>query len=311
MRRGLGLLAALTVGAGSVDAAPFRFVAMGDMPYSIPADYARFEALIGTVNALQPAFTLHVGDIKSGSTPCSDENFQKVRDQFALLSGPLVYTPGDNEWTDCHREAAGRFDPLERLAKVRQLFFTANTSLGRAPMPLTSQPGQIENARWVKEGVVFATLHVVGSNNGMERTPASVSEYFARNAANLEWIRATFAQAKADSAPAVVIGFQADLWFGAPFVPSEIGLRDTLSTLAAESKAYGKPVLLIHGDSHVLIIDRPLLEAGASAGPGQGGPALKNVTRLEVMGAADVGAVEVTVDPAAPDVFSFRPIYVR
>lgn len=306
MRRALTLLALGLLTAAQ--AAPFTFVALGDMPYTIPADYARFEALIGRVNALQPAFTLHVGDIKSGSSACSDENLQKVKDEFTLFTGPLIYTPGDNEWTDCHRDAAGNFDPLERLAQVRQMFFTVGTSLGRTPMPVTSQPNQIENARWVTEGVVFATLHVVGSNNGMERTPASALEYFTRNAANVEWIRSTFAQAKADNAPAVVIGFQADLWFGAPLLPSDIGLRDTLNTLAAESKAYGRPVLLIHGDSHVLVIDRPLLEAGTRTTPGQTGAVLTNVTRLEVMGAADVGAVEVTVDPASPDVFRFRPM---
>ena len=38
---------------------------------------------------------------------------------------------------------------------------------------------------------------------------------------------------------------------------------------------------------------------------------LKNVTRLQVMGESDVGAVEVTVDPATPGVFGFRPVYTR
>ena len=308
MKRLLGLAALLTGGAG---AAPFTFVALGDMPYTLPADYARFEALIGTVNARQPAFSIHVGDIKSGSTPCSDEHYARVLGEFGMFAGPLIYTPGDNEWTDCHRERAGKFDPLERLARVRSVFFGASGSLGQKPMPLTHQPALVENARWVREGVVFATLHVVGSNNGMERTPASTAEYFARNAANLEWLKATFAEAKATNAPAVVLAFQADLWFGAPLVPTEIGLRDTLTALAAESKAYGKPVLLVHGDSHVLVIDRPLTEAGAVTAPGQASPTLRNVTRLQVMGADDVGAVEVTVDPADPAVFSFKPLYTK
>lgn len=296
---------------GSAQAAPFTFVALGDMPYTLPADYARFEALIGTVNARQPAFSLHIGDIKSSSTPCSDEHMQKVLGEFGMFSGPLVYTPGDNEWTDCHRERAGKFDPLERLTKLREVFFRGNQSFGQKPMLLTRQPNLIENARWAREGVVFATLHVVGSNNGLERTSASAAEHFTRNAANLEWIRATFAEAKRTKAPAVVLAFQADPWYGAPVLPTETGLRDTLTTLAAESKAYGKPVLLVHGDSHVLVIDRPLTEAGAVTGLGQTSPTLKNVTRLQVMGADDVGAVEVTVDPADPAVFSFKPLYPK
>ena len=302
-----GLLTALCL-LGTAAAAPFKFVALGDMPYTIPADYARFEALIGEVNSIGPAFTLHVGDIKGGSTPCTDENFSRVKGEFAMFKGPLIYTPGDNDWTDCHREKAGGFEPLERLAKLRAMFFTPGRSLGAAPLPLNSQPGLVENSRWTHGGVVFATLHVVGSNNGMERNAASVGEYFTRNAANLDWIKGTFAEARAKNAPAVVLAFQADLWYGAPFAPTEIGLRDTLSTLASEAKAYGKPVLLIHGDSHVLVIDRPLTEAGVSPSTA---PILRNVTRLEVMGADDVGAVEVTVDASTPGVFTFRPVYAK
>ncbi|WP_233554421.1 hypothetical protein [Deinococcus cavernae] len=83
---------------------------------------------------------------------------------------------------------------------------------------------------------------------------------------------------------------------------TDLGLRDTLTTLAAEAKAYGKPVLLIQGDSHTLIIDHPPTEAGANTALGQtaASPVLRNVTRLQVMGEADVGAVEVTVDASTP-----------
>ena len=88
-----------------------------------------------------------------------------------------------------------------------------------------------------------------------------------------------------------------------------MGLRDTLNTLAAESKAFGRPVLLIHGDSHVLVIDRPLTEAGAVLVAGQTGAALRKVARLQVMGADDIGAV--MVDPTDPAVFSFKPIYSK
>ncbi len=309
------ILTTLFALAATASAASFKFIALGDMPYKLPDDYARFEALIGEVNKLNPVFTVHVGDIKSGSTPCTDENFQKVKDEFGMFNGPLIYTPGDNEWTDCHREKAGKFDTLERLAKVRDMFFKqmGDKSFGKKPIVLTRQDKVIENSRWAQQGVVFATINVVGSNNGMERNTASTAEYFERNAANVEWIKATFAEAKAKNAPAVVVAFQADVFYGAPFLLTDIGLRDTVNTLAAEAKAYGKPVLLIHGDSHVLIIDRPLTEAGANTGIGQtiASPTLKNVTRLQVMGESDVGAVEVTVDTNTPGVFGFRPIYTK
>ena len=136
----LAALACLSAPASAQSSAPFEFVALGDMPYNIPADYEKFDRLIDRVNALKPAFTLHVGDVISGVTACSDENFSKVKSQFDRFEGPLVYTPGDNDWTDCHRMLMGRYDPLERLAAVRRLFFPEpGKSLGRVRLSLESQ----------------------------------------------------------------------------------------------------------------------------------------------------------------------------
>lgn len=97
----------------------FTFAAIGDVPYG---PHEEFAALIDKINTQSLAFTIHVGDIKSGSTVCSDETFLSVRRLFDRFNRALVYTPGDNEWTDCHRLNNGRYDPLERLEKIRQLF---------------------------------------------------------------------------------------------------------------------------------------------------------------------------------------------
>ena len=53
----------------------FSFVALGDMPYNVPGDIVKFDRLIAAINAMKPAFTLHMGDIKSGGIPCSDAVF--------------------------------------------------------------------------------------------------------------------------------------------------------------------------------------------------------------------------------------------
>jgi hypothetical protein len=141
----------LALAAGHAAAAPFTFVAIGDMPYRVPDDYGRLERLIAAVNKAAPAFTVHVGDIKSGSTPCSDESFQKVKGYFDSFEEPLVYTPGDNEWTDCHRPAAGGFDPLERLAKLRSMFFAGPQSLGRTTLPVERQADLMPDAALPKK----------------------------------------------------------------------------------------------------------------------------------------------------------------
>ena len=205
----------------------FHFAAMGDTPYALPGDFERFARLITRINASRPAFTIHVGDIKPGNTPCSDEHFTKISDMFATFERPLIYTPGDNEWTDCHRADNGPYDPIERLAKVRELFFSNPAqSLGREKIALEHQGMDardsthrvyIENRRWERAGVVFATLHIVGSNNNLQRNQAAVNEYIARNAANLTWMQTTFAAAKARNAKAVVWPFR-PTWVGSTTV---------------------------------------------------------------------------------------------
>ncbi len=301
----------LTAGSASADK-PFTFVALGDMPYGKPEKvYGPFRTLISQVNALKPAFTIHIGDIKSGSTPCSDK---MLRDQLNFMNsfeGPLVYTPGDNEWTDCHRKKAGRFSPLERLAFLRKTFFAGGPrSLGKATMKLVRQPDAMkdfdkypENARFVKEGVHFVTAHVVGSNNNFEvRDRRAVAEFFARDKANVAWLNAGFDKAIAANAKALVLAVHADMFRAGFFSRKKeafsgaSGFKRFGDALTAKAVAFKKPVLLIYGDSHKHRITRPLQKKAA------------NLLALEVFGAKHMHAVKVMVDIKKPGVFDIRPI---
>ncbi|MCH7686199.1 MAG: hypothetical protein IH899_05895 [Planctomycetes bacterium] len=97
----------------------FHFLATGDVPYS-QLQEVTYRRLLKQSEGVDFAFLMHVGDIKAGSAPCSDDAFEKIRDLFRAYPKPVVYTPGDNEWTDCHSVGA---DPIERLNKLRELFF--------------------------------------------------------------------------------------------------------------------------------------------------------------------------------------------
>lgn len=304
--------AALAGGWGGEKA--FEFVALGDMPYRTPEDIPRFDKLIAKINELKPAFSIHVGDIKSGSTSCADAELQRVYDQFQTFEGALIYTPGDNEWTDCHREKAGKFDPVERLGKLREIFFKGPSSLGRAPVDLTRQgdvAGEyrpfVENVRWNYNGVAFATVHVVGSNNNLLSKKPMAEEYFARNAANVAWIKDTFAEAAKAGAAAVVLSMQADLFYLSELRPvlstDGSGFADTIKAIASAAEAFGKPVLVINGDTHLLRIDQPFYYA-------DGKTPLETATRLQVMGENRVHGVRVLADPESPGVFSFQPLMV-
>ena len=114
---------------------------------------------------------------------------------FQTSKHPFVVTPGDNEWTDCHKRKVNPFDPLERLAKVREVFFQGDQSLGQRTLTLTQQsndpkyPKYRENARWIYGDIIFVTLHIVGSNNNLGRTREMDTEYAERNEANLAWMK--------------------------------------------------------------------------------------------------------------------------
>jgi hypothetical protein len=277
----------------------FHFVALGDLPYG-SASQAPYRALIERINQLSPAFSIHVGDFKSGSTACSDEEFSRQLAHFQRFSGALVYTPGDNEWTDCHRANNGAHDPLERLAALRQRFFTEGRSLGLRPVAVENQSRQqplharyVENQRWHHQGVMFATLHVTGSNNNFEvRDPAAVREFFERDAANVAWLESTFEQARRTNAEALVLAFQADVfetrnaWED---YPAWSGFRRVIGeSLLPLASQWAKPVLVVHGDSHRFRVDQPFT---LDKKP------LAHITRLIVPGERDIRAVRVTVQP--------------
>jgi len=90
------LLCLLAILSQTCFAQAFKFVALGDMPYSIPDDYNRYERLIRAINQTNPSFTIFVGDTKSGSTPCTDQYNEIVKNYFKQFNMPLIYSIGDN-----------------------------------------------------------------------------------------------------------------------------------------------------------------------------------------------------------------------
>ena len=249
----------------------YTFAVIGDIPYG-DAQVAQFPQVVNQINA-DPDVRLvnHLGDIKNGSSVCSDAYFNRIRTQFDRFADPLVYTPGDNEWTDCHRPNNGAYDPLERLQAVRSTFFDEpGASLGRRPVRLDSQAreGYPENVQYRRAGVSFGVAHVVGSNNALAPrtgqtapTPEQSAEVLGRTAASIELIRDTFAGARQHRDRAVVIMMQADMFDPTvtdPQYANSFAFTPIVRALAQESRDFDGPVYLFNGDSHVYNDDRPL-----------------------------------------------------
>src|SRR5437660_2285100 len=206
----------------------FTFGLIGDLAYS-PAEEPRMANVLDELNRTPLAFVVHVGDLgspRAGS--CTDELWARRLGQFRGSANPLIYTPGDNEWTDCHaQQGVPGADPLERLARLRDVFFTTEHSFGRRTISLTRQSSAAqfakyrENARWDFGGITFLTLHVVGSNNGRGRTTEGDAEFAERNSVDLAWLDEGFQHARLNNHRAVMIVQQANIFPAFPPFPGD------------------------------------------------------------------------------------------
>jgi hypothetical protein len=291
----------------------FEMGIVGDTGYR-PEHHAVFDSVVADMNSHPLAFVTHAGDFKDPLPACTDAVFEKARTAFNKSTAPFVYTPGDNEWMNCNEmsNVSNQMDPIERLAKLREMFFAQNQSLGATPMPLDTQrqDGYPENARWTKEGVVFATINAPGPNDNVPNP----DESNARRPANVAWLNAAFDHAEAIGAAGVMIIWQANPWEF--FAKNWTYLTDVLRERTA---AFGKPVVLVHGDTHIHRIDNGG-RFNADGSPDtvwneKNWPALANFTRVETYAAGPPAGggvplqpekwLRATVDPNSPQVFSF------
>jgi hypothetical protein len=268
----------------------------GDAPYGTsPTDTAEFEAtpaFIDDVNAdPDVSLVVHVGDIHSGKQYCTEPYDQSIFDLWTGYQDPLVYTPGDNEWTDCHKTAEGgnvfvngqpvdyaNGDPIANLALIRSIFFAdPGTTLGSAPRQVLSQANVfdpsfpsdaqfVENVIWEQSDVVFVTIDLPGgSNNDQDvwygaatETTAQAQERINRTGADLRWLDTAFGLAHSEHAKGVVIVAQADMWDPEKGAAHQSGYEPIVQSLAAHTHAFDRPVLMFNGDSHVYRSDNPL-----------------------------------------------------
>jgi hypothetical protein len=307
--RRLPALVAASLLALPLHAEPLAFGLFGDTPYN-NWERENLPELIAEMDREDLAFTVHDGDIKSGSNVCSDEALKDILEVFRQSATPLIYVPGDNEWTDCHRISNGSYDPLERLEKLREWYFPDDKTLGRRPFKLERQSADPafaryrENVRWEAGGALFVALNIPGSDNnfnGGKRSGGPVAEFTERGAANRAWLGQAFAMARAKKMAGILIVIQANPDFEAINAGKpNPGYRDFLNQLREETQAFAGQVALVHGDTHRHRIDQPMEDPMTKG-------AVKNFTRMETIGSPFFGWVRATVDAADPQVFRFAP----
>ena len=332
------LLATLTVWNASADQTnpgKFSIALTGDMPYDAKG-VAQTPNVIADINASSVKFTLFDGDTMSGKgDKCTDENYNRIKkDFFDQFKNQIFYSVGDNEWVDCDRAVKGGYDPNERLAKVRSMFFyTPNSgyiSLGQSKAGYATtvlrDPNYPEMQMFSYKGITIIIPHVPGSaNNAAVSSPTyktyndtakdgDDAEYKARDAANVAWINKGFAKAKADNAIGVIVVVQANMdWEGylrdqvSPNNEYTQAFANVKQALLTNTLAFKKPVLLQNGDEHWYQVDMPMNETAGKLVEKDKGSLVENFTRVQTFGSGFNHWVELQIDPRNPNLWTFVP----
>jgi hypothetical protein len=231
------LLAWGTGSRASAQGQPITFSVIADIPYSDSAE-SLFLGYVDDHNLFSPSeFFVHVGDIKSGTTSCSESRYSTTSDILSQLTVPTFILPGDNEWNDCSNPDAA-WDLWES-------YFTDFEQPYCGTPPVEAQAVRHENFAFVSKGVLFVGLNVVGG------AVHDSDEWATRLQQDADWVDLQFTQKAGQTRAAVVFGHAGpdsdrDIFF---------------DQFEASSAAFGKPVLYIMGDDHSWEYDNPFSES--------------------------------------------------
>ncbi|HEX6789866.1 MAG TPA: hypothetical protein VF247_01025 [Candidatus Krumholzibacteria bacterium] len=283
---------------GPIPPHSFAFAVFGDGPYR-SWEVGRFKKMIEDVNATDLEFFIHVGDIFW--FPCSDKHYRQSLAMLNTIEHPVVYTPGDNEWSDCGKIIAGKHDPQDRLRLLRATFFAhPGRTIGSCPMRVTSQAESpsfsefVENVRFVRGGFVFITVHVLLTPPIAETDEVALR----RGGAAIAWLDEAFEMARRDHLKGVVVAMQGDP--GLDYhrhVPQSF--MPFIARLEEQTRSFEGQVVLIHGDSHIQRFDQPLKDENGVPAP--------NFWRIEAFGSPQIGWVRVVVDSVAGRIVAVEP----
>ncbi len=249
------------------------FAAVGDTPYSFAHEQALRKNIARLNGDPEIEFLVHIGDIKPGGrTPCREYHYRRIADILRTSKKPVFILPGDNEWNDCA-------DPKAAWSLWRKHLFGLERSW-KKPFRVERQRERPENFAFVRGGVLFLGINLVGG-----RVHNTV-EWSRRHAQNAAWIRRLFRERGTGARSAVIFAH-----YGARFPRSVY--RDFFGRLAEEARAFGKPVLFLHGDSHKWEYEEGFLA--------------ENITRVMIgFGAEPPQKVVLTDDPGMPFWFPGR-----
>nr|WP_257993324.1 hypothetical protein [Cupriavidus pauculus] len=291
-----------------------RMALIADVP-QWPAAEADMATLFEQMNAQQVALIIHAGGIKGDTESCGDAVLGARQQALDYSPAPVLYVPGETDWAECQKAVNGRFDAVERLNRLRELFFPVDATLGRRTIPVVRQSDQAmfrsfrENVRLVAGNVMVVGLNLPGDNNHYRSEGGRNGEFEDRREANRQWLGRAFSVATQRDLPGILVVVHADPMFGNGWEkrgkPSLLdgflrrGTRDgylefkrQLRDLTAK---FTGQVLLVHASDSGFSVDKPLRDAA--------GKVVGNFTRVALPIGNPSRWVELTITPGTRSVF--------
>jgi hypothetical protein len=285
------------------DDEPYRFAVIGHGVGNGGEEHLK--RAIDEAEDKSTAFVVVTG-IKSAKEACSDKLYQQRRELVGDARRPAVVVPAASDWTEC-RNTAGRSNAIERLNRLRELFYAEPQSLGAHKLPLTRQSmsprfrSYAENAHWSVGKVLYAALNLPANNNHYLTEAGRNSEYEDRMVANRFWLNRLFAIARRDKLEAIVLFAEGDL----KALSQPTGLRALLRRAVPDNDGFAETrrqvlALAQKFPGKVLLVDSAPLAKGSK-------PAIEwrgNLGHLSV----GQDEVEVAVDPAGKALFKVADV---
>jgi hypothetical protein len=251
------------------------------------------------------AFVVVTG-IKGKREDCGDKLYLQRRDLLNEAKRPVIVAPAGSDWTEC-RNSAGRSNAIERLNRLRELYYGEPSSLGERKLALTRLSmsprfrSYAENAHWEVGKVLYATVNLPANNNHYLAAAGRNSEYEDRLVANRFWLNRLFALARRDKLKAIVLFSEGDL----KLLAQPTGLGALLRRPPTAQDGFSQPRRQVQALAQkfagkVLLVDSEALPKGTK-------PAIEwrgNVGHLS-MGAG--APLEVRVAPGAASPFTLEP----
>jgi hypothetical protein len=251
------IVASVTVFAQAAPpTAGFRFGVIGHLFKNAP-DEAVLKRAIADAAQVNPAFIVATG-IKSASEPCSDKLYAQRRALLDESPPPMIVSLAGSDWSGC-LNSAGRSNAIERLNRLRELFYADAESLGARRMPVTRLSSTAkfrsyaENAHWEHGKVLFATINLPANNNHFRPEAGRNSEYEDRLVANRAWLHRLFTLAERQKLQGLVlfsdgdVGVQAEEGFSLlpSFQSKQDGFAEPRRQIRAMAEKFKGKVLLI------------------------------------------------------------------